>query len=180
MFYMLFIPSLCIYLISIRYPVKSWTIIGWLKQGLNDKVPRNYFTPFWKIVRTAVAGNADSKRLESIYAKTIVIGVIVIVFISNQQVKNMTIYRIDPDCFLSSLWNRWCRILHKWYSRPTLNFLRLAGLRVKIYACKSSSASSNRPGYYNIKQLERKIIGRSKRFGRSRQIFFRGEIINWF
>ncbi|MGB6012108.1 MAG: hypothetical protein WBI57_12660, partial [Desulfobacterales bacterium] len=33
--------------------------------------------------------------------------------------------------------------------------------------CKSSSASSNRPGYYNIKQLERKIIGRSHRFGRS-------------
>jgi len=31
--------------------------------------------------------NTDSKRLESIYAKNIVIVVIVIVFISNQQVK---------------------------------------------------------------------------------------------
>lgn len=34
-----------------------------------------------------MAGNVDSKRLESIYAKNIVIVVIVIVFISNQQVK---------------------------------------------------------------------------------------------
>ena len=34
-------------------------------------------------------------------------------------------------------------------------------------ACKTSSASSNRPGYYNIKQLERTMIGRSNRFGRS-------------
>jgi len=49
-----------------------------------QKVPRNYFTPFLKIVRTAAAGNEDSKRLESIYAKKIVIVIIVVDFISNQ------------------------------------------------------------------------------------------------
>ena len=66
--------------------------------GLNDKVPRNYFTPFLKIVRTAVTGNGDSKRLESIYAKSIVIDVIVRICLIPGKLKMtilMTAYRIE-------------------------------------------------------------------------------------
>jgi hypothetical protein len=54
-----------------------WTIKAGLDDRMVQKVPRNYFIPFLKIVRTVLAGNEDSKRLESIYAKIIVTVVIV-------------------------------------------------------------------------------------------------------
>ena len=52
-----------------------------------QKVPRNYLTPFFKIAKTAAAGNEDSKRLESIYAKNIVIVIIAIICLISSKLK---------------------------------------------------------------------------------------------
>jgi hypothetical protein len=52
-----------------------------------QKVPRNYLTPFFKIAKTAAAGNEDSKRLESIYAKNIVIVIITIICLIPSKLK---------------------------------------------------------------------------------------------
>ena len=85
------------YKISTTYPGRS------LDDRMVQKVPRNYFPPLLKIVRTAAARKTISIRMEIIYAKTIVI-IICLILNKMKMTILMTTYQTESSLlFLTSL-----------------------------------------------------------------------------